>query len=308
MTEARRHRFGAVFFTAALVLLIAFSVTEAFDYFLLVLLAVVIGAVVTFLIVFPGSLFFSLSFASLLGVYACLFTFLKLTNFAAVPRIDTFIGFALPVIGFVAGAVWHKREIRSIVTERRFRDVRHIGDVFGWLAPVFTLSALTFLVPDRHLSPGEEGIIFLGSMAIVSLVVLAGSRHVSIFLLDTGLLFEGFFQHIGRLFIPAFAFLTLYSLLTIVFACVYRILDRIEGGTLFQILGVPREITFPEALYFSIDTLSTVGYGDIVPITNLTRLITATEIVCGLLLLMFGVSELMTYARERRREGVRERG
>lgn len=308
MTAANRHRIGAVIFTAALILLIAFSVTDAFDYFLFVVLAVVIGAVVAFLVLFPGSLFFALSFASFLGVYACLFTFLRLTNFEAISRLAAYVGFAMPVIGFVAGAIWHRREIRAIVTEERMRDVTHFGQVIGWLVPVFVIGALTFMVPGRAFASGAEDVVFLAAMALVSLVVLSGSRHVSIFLVDTGLLFEGFFQHIGRLIVPAFAFLTLYSLLTIIFACVYRIIDRVEDGTLFRILGTPREITFPEALYFSIVTLSTVGYGDIVPITNLARLIAVTEVVCGILLLMFGVSELITYARDRRRDGTRERG
>jgi voltage-gated potassium channel len=308
MTAVIRHRFGAVVFTASLVLLIAFSITEAFDYFLFVMLAVVIGAVVAFLVLFPGSLFFSLSFASFLGVYACLFTFLRITNFEAVSRLATYVGFAMPVIGFVAGAVWHRREIRAIVTEERLRDVSQLGQVFGWLVPIFAISALTFFVPGRAFPTGTADAIFLGAMALVSLVVLSGSRHVSIFLVDTGLLFEGFFQHIGRLVVPAFAFLTLYSLLTIVFASMYRILDRFEGGSLFRIAGIVREITFPEALYFSIVTLSTVGYGDIVPATNLARLIAVTEVVCGVLLLMFGVSELITYARDRRRDSAKERG
>lgn len=307
MTVVARHRFGAVAFTAILILLIAFSITEAFDYFLFVVFAVVIGAVTTFLVVFPGSLFFSLSFASFLGVYACLFTFLRLTNFETVSDLAANISFAMPVVGFVAGAVWHRRTIRAIVTADRLRDVEHFGQAFVWLAPVFAIGALTFFVPDRQLPVGAEDAVLLGAMALVSLVVLAGSRHVSIFLVDMGFLFEGFFQHIGRLVVPAFAFLTLYSLLTIVFACAYRILDRIEGGTLFRIIGVSREITFPEALYFSIVTLSTVGYGDIVPLTSLARLVAVAEVVCGVLLLMFGVSELITYARERRQQNARER-
>jgi voltage-gated potassium channel len=187
------------------------------------------------------------------------------------------------------------------------REVAHFGQVIGWLMPVFLIGALTFLVPGHAFSSGAEDVVFLAAMTLVSVIVLSGSRHVSIFLVDTGLLFEGFFQHISRLVVPAFAFLTLYSLLTIIFACIYRIIDRVEDGTLFRILGTLREITFPEALYFSIVTLSTVGYGDIVPITNLARLIAVTEVVCGILLLMFGVSELITYARNRRRDGTRER-
>ena len=42
---------------------------------------------------------------------------------------------------------------------------------------------------------------------------------------------------------------------------------------------MPRDITFPESLHFSLVTLSSVGYGDIQPHTGFSRLITAAEIL-----------------------------
>jgi voltage-gated potassium channel len=101
--------------------------------------------------------------------------------------------------------------------------------------------------------------------------------------------------------VPAFAFLTLYSILVIVFACLYRLVDVASAESYFRIGDEVRDITFPEALYFSVSTLSTVGYGDIAPLGNLMRLIAVFEVVAGVLLFMFGVSELLTYSRERRK-------
>jgi len=46
-------------------------------------------------------------------------------------------------------------------------------------------------------------------------------------------------------------------------------------------------------------TPSTVGYGDIVPLTSVARLIAALQIVCGTLVLSFGFSEIAAYARDR---------
>jgi voltage-gated potassium channel len=62
----------------------------------------------------------------------------------------------------------------------------------------------------------------------------------------------------------------------------------------FMIDCGPRDITFPESLYFSLVTLSTVGYGDIQPHTGFARLITATEILLGVLLL-FGFSAIISH-------------
>ena len=57
--------------------------------------------------------------------------------------------------------------------------------------------------------------------------------------------------------------------------------------------------TFFESLYFSVTTLATVGYGDIVPLSNLVRMLAAFEVIVGVLLILFGVSELLEYARHR---------
>ncbi len=147
--------------------------------------------------------------------------------------------------------------------------------------------------------------LFLLSMAGIALVVGLVSRDVSTFLLDTGLLFEEFFERMAHLIVPAFAFFTFYSLLVIVFATVYRIIDRFSAGAHFLIEGQLRDITFTESLYFSLVTVSTVGYGDIVPESDLVRVVVSLQIMFGVLLLLFGFFEIMTYARGRtgRRDG-----
>ena len=62
---------------------------------------------------------------------------------------------------------------------------------------------------------------FLLSMLVIGLIVLGVSRHVAIFLVDAGLLFDEFFQRMSRLAVPAFAFLTFYALLVILFASIF---------------------------------------------------------------------------------------
>ena len=54
-----------------------------------------------------------------------------------------------------------------------------------------------------------------------------------------------------------------------------------------------------ESIYFSIGTISTVGYGDIAPYNSLARVQASLEVSCGIVLL-FGVWELLEYAREHR--------
>jgi voltage-gated potassium channel len=73
--------------------------------------------------------------------------------------------------------------------------------------------------------------------------------------------------------------------------------------------SAPRSLSFSEAIHFSIVTISTVGYGDIVPASNIARVLASIEVICGVLLLLFGVSELLEYTREHRRDRAgKERG
>ena len=161
------------------------------------------------------------------------------------------------------------------------------------------IGALTFLLPGRGLVPAAYNTMFLISMVAIAAIVLAVSREVCVFLLDAGVLFERFFERMARLVVPAFAFFTFYSLLVIIFGTIYRILDHYSDAAHFTVGGIARQVPFSESLYFSIVTLSTVGYGDIVSQSELVRVIVAIEILLGVLLLLFGFSEINAYSRER---------
>ena len=55
-------------------------------------------------------------------------------------------------------------------------------------------------------------------------------------------------------------------------------------------------------LYFAFVNYTTLGYGDIIPYSNLARVLASVEVFFGVMLLLFGVSELLEYARERRQD------
>jgi voltage-gated potassium channel len=106
----------------------------------------------------------------------------------------------------------------------------------------------------------------------------------------------------SRLVIPAFAFFTFYSLIVILFASAYRLISVYAPAGNFSVGGALRGLSFSESIYFSIGTISTVGYGDIIPYSNFARLLSSLEVFCGIMLLLFGVSELLGYAREHRQD------
>ena len=176
----------------------------------------------------------------------------------------------------------------------------------AWLVPVFFVGAVVILLSRSVGTVANMDMVFVGAMAIIGLIVLTVSRDVAIFLVDAGLLFEEFFSRVSRLVIPAFAFVTFYSLIVILFASAYRLISVYTPERHFNVGGSLRGLSFSESIYFSIGTISTVGYGDILPYSNLARVLSSLEVFCGIMLLIFGVSELLEYAREHRRGGGNE--
>ena len=147
-------------------------------------------------------------------------------------------------------------------------------------------------LPDV-IGPEWLGLALLLSMAGIAGVVAWNVEEIALFLLETGALFEIFFKNLARMAVPVFAFFSVYSLLIIVFAAIYSLIDRIQPGHQFSVSGVMRGLSFAESLYYSVTTVATVGYGDILPVANSVRMLSAIEVVTGILLLLFGFAELI---------------
>jgi voltage-gated potassium channel Kch len=91
-----------------------------------------------------------------------------------------------------------------------------------------------------------------------------------------------------------YAALSAYLLAGIFFGLFYWVLEQIGPGT-FAVIG---EFTRMAALYFSFVTLATLGYGDIVPRTDIARGLAIVEGVGGQLFLAVMVARLVSlYAR-----------
>lgn len=78
-------------------------------------------------------------------------------------------------------------------------------------------------------------------------------------------------------------FLIIYVLLIVVYALVYRCLWQ----------GINAEdFTFFKSLYFSTVTITTLGYGDILPLNNITMAIVASEAIAGIVIIGLFLSSL----------------
>jgi fucose 4-O-acetylase-like acetyltransferase len=85
-----------------------------------------------------------------------------------------------------------------------------------------------------------------------------------------------------------------YLLIAVAFAALYQILELSEPGSF---LGIPEAATAHqlsnEMIYFSLVSLTTMGYGDIVPASSLARPLAALEGVFGALYLAVMIARLV---------------
>jgi voltage-gated potassium channel len=285
-----------------LVALIAASVAGGAN---LLFLAIVLsaGTATAFIrLLFPERAFFSMTFANLIAVYAAIFAFFMDEVFGQIRPATSGLGFSLPILAFLVGCWLRRADVRAVIDHPDIPSGQALYGALAWLAPVFLVGAGVFVVSWFAEAVVNTDLAFLAAMLAIALIVLAVSRNVAIFLVDAGLLFEEFFQRMSRLAVPAFAFLTFYALLVIVFASIFSIVSQFSSEPHFRIGSATRPLNFSEAVHFSIVTISTVGYGDIVPASNAARVLASIEVICGVMLLLFGVSELLEYTREHRRD------
>jgi voltage-gated potassium channel len=273
-----------------LLTLIALSVEGIGGYFFVLMFAV---AAIHVLV--DSSVFFLLSFTNFINVYTCGFIFFTLIN----ENIPGWAAHAGYTFAFVGGAALRRCDIQSIVTGHRIHEGRHFRRVLRWLVSIFVVAILTFVVRKWFEGSEAETVLLLVFMGVIGAALFFASHDVATFMLDTGILFEEFFRRVTELLVPAFAFLTFYSILVIVFACVYCIADRFSSEPKFHNWGRTAELSFPDVLYFPLITISTVGYEEIVPISNGIKMVVAVLIVIGVLLLLLGFYELINYTRGR---------
>ena len=87
----------------------------------------------------------------------------------------------------------------------------------------------------------------------------------------------------------------IYLLLGLLWAAIYLAIDSFSPGAIQ--MGRNSADRQTELLYFSLVTLSTTGYGDIVPLGGTTRIVTALEGVTGVLYIAITVALLVSRFR-----------
>lgn len=303
MTTPGRRRWRAwgasTGFTLALAALVAAAVADRGTLFPLVVFGAAALGLGALYVMFPRGIHFAFGTASGFAVYACIYEVLGRSGFPAAEGWARAPAFLLPVLAFLA-AVWARRaDLREIAEHQETLDLDHLPAMARWLIMVSLVGVASLSVPINRMTPEGQGLALLAAMGWIAVMVAISVEDVVRFLVDIALLMEDLAARSRRLVIPIATFLSLYSLMVVVFACLYRIADGVSQVPLFAGPGGAIRMDFASALHFSIVTLSTVGYGDIHPSDDGVRLLSGAEVVMGQVLLLFGFAEIMRSRRVR---------
>jgi Ion channel len=91
-----------------------------------------------------------------------------------------------------------------------------------------------------------------------------------------------------------------YLMIGMFFAFAYKALGAIQAGPFF---GAAGEGTFPQDLFFSFTTLTTTGYGNLIPAENPGQSFAVLEMLVGQLFLVTAVAKAVSSWQPRRRDG-----
>ncbi len=158
------------------------------------------------------------------------------------------------------------------------RRARLVAAVLAVLLFTAQLADLSLLRPETHVLSHALGILFMGQIVIVLLGFILQQTRV-----DTDTIF---------------AALCIYLMLGIMWAFLYSLLELFQPDAFFYAQQQAQQMRFGSegtspALYFSYVTMTTLGYGDIVPVSAAARSLATLQAICGQLYLTVLVAWLV---------------
>ena len=278
-------------------LLVAGGVADQGTIFPFMVIGVAALGLTTLYLLFPHGLHFAFGTSAGLAVYACLFAVMGRAAFPSAHGAARAVAFLLPVTSFLVAVWWRRRTLRLVAEAAHPFDLGHLPRMARWLIPVWLVGALSLTLPVNRLGVLDQSVAVIAAMAVIAAVVAASVRGVVLLLTDMALITEELAGRAARILVPLVAFLAMYAMLVIVFACLYRIAQGLSLHALFHGPQGPVPLPFPDALYFSLVTQATVGYGDVTPHDEGIRLLASLQVVAGQVLLLFGFAGIMRTRR-----------
>lgn len=292
---ARRGAITSSVVTLAVLLPVAVAVGDHGWAFSLVALAMTCALVLALCAILPHGPVFALSVVAALAVYVCLFVVIGRSAFPMADWWAEPLGFAVPILAFIA-VCWFRRGELSLPAAAEGEedgDLTHLPRFARWFALCAIVAVLCLAMPLNRLSPGLQSAALVMAMGVIGLISVLAVREVLLLLADVSGILAFVATRLRFLAAPMLTYTLLFSLLAVFFGCAYRIADGLSQPPLFHKLGEAAKLNFSEAMHFSIVTLATVGYGDILPHDDGVRLLATIQMLLGQLLLLFGFAEIV---------------
>jgi hypothetical protein len=216
--------------------------------------------------------------------------------------------------------------------ERWLRRAQKVGDAFGL---VLVLVLATYVLASLLDNSGWPAVVELTAGSVTAVVALssAGTRiqlvRLGALLAGVAILFAAIaavadvhgwlsaasLVEVALLFAATFAVLrrvvtssavdtrtilgaiSVYAILGLLFTFVFATVERLQGGPFFAELSDPQNSDF---IFFSFTTLTTTGYGDLVPAGQPGRMLAGLEMMIGQIFLVTLVARLVSLWRPRR--------
>ncbi len=286
------YRSGAL--TLGLMLLVAAAAGDDGWLFSVAALVVAGLAMGGLYLVFPHGPLFGLGVANGLAVYMCLYVVIGRSAFPQALDWALPIGFLMPVAAFVTVCWLRRRELVALASEGLDEaDITHLPRFLRWLGMCGLVGVLSLASPVNRFGPEGQTLVLLVAMAAISTISVVAVRDVIRLLVDVAAILTLVTARVRFLAVPMATYVSLFALMAVAFGCLYRIADALSTAPLFLKIDTMSRLNFSEALHFSVVTLATVGYGDILPIDDGIRILAAIQMILGQLLLLFGFSEIM---------------
>ena len=293
LPDARRQAMLATGLTLGFMLLVAMGVADQGWVFALASLLIASLALGGLYLIFPHGLLFAVGAANGLAVYVSLFVVIGRASFPGAAEWSRSVGFLLPVLAFVLACWAQRKALAAAASAEGGADLRHFPRFMRWMVPTGLIGIISLSTPISRAEPEWQTLALLLAMAGIAVIGVLAVGHIVRLLVDISAILRRVGYRLRHLSVPIATYVSLFALLSVAFACFYRIADGLSRSPVFVLMAEPGRLSFSDALHFSIVTLSTVGYGDIQPADDGIRLLAAIQMIMGQLLLLFGFAEIM---------------
>lgn len=147
-----------------------------------------------------------------------------------------------------------------VVTKHKQQRVIAILLGLPWL--ILSWSGIIFGIDKMILTTNIFGVIFYTFTVVTVFLYVIHAKKVTVDVL--------------------YGAVSVYLLIGLMWTSIYSLLEIINPGSIVYI-GVNSPVAWGDLLYFSYMTLTTVGYGELIPITDIARSLSLLEAVIGVM-------------------------